>query len=170
MTTKFTRIFPLPSWSTNHCFSSCFILWISFHLSVSSSYADSSLLWFLLCRSFPKFLPSTHFAPQYFSFSNFNCTQDFSYALYGNHPNVYLHNRCLQNYKCHCSSGSPLHCLTTNLNQQNCKWLTSSSISWTTFPRSLGMPRQSSDFIYFRYLAQNFSKAALMGKNTLISV
>lgn len=23
--------FPLPSWSIKHCFSSCFILWISFH-------------------------------------------------------------------------------------------------------------------------------------------
>ena len=63
------------------------------------TYADSSLLWFLLYRNFLKFLLSTHFAPQYFSFSNFICTQDFSYALYGTHPNVYVHNRCLQNYK-----------------------------------------------------------------------
>lgn len=65
---------------------------------------------------------------------------------------------------------SPLHCLTTNLNQQNCKWLNSSSIPWTIFPRSLGTPRQSSNFIYFRSSVQNFSKAALMGKYTLISV
>lgn len=137
------------------------------------TYANLSLLWFLLCRSFPKFLPSTSFAPQYFSFRNFICTQDFSYALYGNHPNVYLHNRCLQNYKsvfAIAHQASPLHCLTTNLNQQNCKWLNSSSIPWTIFPRSLGTPRQSSNFIYFRSSVQNFSKAALMGKYTLISV
>lgn len=137
------------------------------------TYANLSLLWFLLCRSFPKFLPSTSFAPQYFSFRNFICPQDFSYALYGNHPNVYLHNRCLQNYKsvfAIAHQASPLHCLTTNLNQQNCKWLNSSSIPWTIFPRSLGTPRQSSNFIYFRSSVQNFSKAALMGKYTLISV